>query len=99
MVLSHRSIYYYKRYSEVVVTKTLVMETGVMKPKKHKFILEFTDMELGRTERDWRRTMEMALEKGLHSMYPEGYIQNLQLKSYRRVEQGRRVNVNSKSNS
>lgn len=57
-----------------------------MTPKRHKFIVELTDMELGWSEREARNHVESALDRGIYEIGLTSFVANVQVKSYRRVE-------------
>ena len=53
--------------------------------KRHKFIVEITDMEMDYLERRVRVILEDAIKKGMTDMDHASYFANLQVKSFKRV--------------
>ena len=57
------------------------------RPRKHKFVVEITDMELGLSNRQMRTNVAAALEHGLFQLGYASFVANVQVKDANRVMQ------------
>ena len=55
------------------------------KPRKHKFIIEITDMSHGLSSREMRSIIALALERGFQMLRHDSSFSNIQVKEFSRV--------------
>lgn len=54
-------------------------------PKRHKFIVEITDMEMGWATKQLGNIIDSAIDRGLYEHGFSSYVANIQVKSFSRV--------------
>lgn len=66
------------------------------RPKKHRFVVEITDMEMGYSTRRMKQIVYDALDSGLYVNGYDTYFANIQVKEAKRVEIANRLKLASK---